>query len=102
MRTIGAALFALLIAAPAYAGALEAPDDALTPGATRTGAAHAPRPALSAAVVKEVAKRYGVELSKTDKQGVHDRSCGTGRCEIDHRVPWGCDGASVADNLSYQ
>jgi hypothetical protein len=96
------AMLTLLVFFPAHGAALDGPDPALTPGAVRTGALHAPRPSLSAAVVHEVARRYGIALTAKDKLGVHDPSCGRPRCEIDHAIPWGCRGASVADNLSYQ
>jgi hypothetical protein len=78
-----------------FAQAVAAPDDTLTPGALRTGALHAKRPTTPAAVVVEIERRYRVS-------GVHDPSCGAGRCEIDHRIPWGCLGASTADNLWFQ
>jgi hypothetical protein len=86
----------------ASAGALDAPDDRQTHGDVRTGALHAKRPSLPPEVLREVARRYGITLSKSDRLGVHDPSCGKPRCEIDHRIPWGCRGASTADNLSYQ
>lgn len=60
------------------------------------------RPKLAPEVVREVAKRYDIALTAQDKLGDHDPSCGQPRCEIDHRIPRGCGGADVADNLSYQ
>lgn len=103
-RVLGLALVGtlLFVTGQALAAATDGPDPILTPGALRTGALHAIRPALPAFVVREVARRYGITLSATDKLGVHDKSCGKPRCEIDHEIPWGCKGASVADNLSYQ
>jgi hypothetical protein len=92
----------LLVLSPAWAGALPAPDDQLTPGATRTGSPHAKRPPIPMAVIREVARRYGIALAPRDKFGVHDVSCGRPRCELDHRIPFGCLGATTADNLSYQ
>jgi hypothetical protein len=97
------ALLALgLGAAGARAGALDAPDDVQTHGELRSGALHAKRPAVPAEILREVARRYGIMITKADPLGVHDPSCGVVRCEIDHRIPWGCRGASTADNLSYQ
>lgn len=96
MKHLAGYTFALLLlAGPALAQALDAPSDTATPGELRSGALHAKRPATPAAVIAEVNRRYHVS-------GVHDKSCGKPRCEIDHRIPWGCRGASTADNLSYQ
>jgi hypothetical protein len=97
-----AALALALVAPGARAGARDAPDDVQTHGAVRTGALHAKRPKIPAAVTREVAARYRIALRREDPLGVHDPSCGKPRCEIDHRIPWGCRGASTADNLSYQ
>jgi len=103
------ALALLCAVTPAFAKALPAPNDKLTPGAIREGLTDAQihkqdkaRPALPSAVVKEVARRYGIALTAKDRLGVHDPSCGKPRCEIDHLIPYGCGGASTADNLWYQ
>jgi len=106
-----AALALLLLAAPALAGALDAPDDNLTPGKVRAdiGIEQAmatkwgkDRRHVTPAMIREVARRYGITLSSDDRLGVHDKSCGKPRCEIDHRVPRECLGADDVDNLSYQ
>lgn len=94
-----------------HGAAMKAPDDKLTPGVARTDLTE---PQLrttkwgkdarfvSPALIREVAQRYGITITKTDKRGEHDRSCGSPRCEIDHRLPRCLGGADVADNLSYQ
>lgn len=102
VKHLAAALLLLVAVSPAIAGALDAPDPIKTPGETRVGALHAPRPPIPAAVLRQVAAAYGIALTKDDPQGVHDPSCGKPRCEIDHEIPWGCLGATSADNLSYQ
>jgi len=109
-RPVALAVIAALVigcaAGGVQAGALPVPDDHATPGETRHGAAHAARGPIPAAVIREVARRYGITLTKADPLGIRDPSCGhpgrAGRCELDHRIPWGCGGASTADNLWYQ
>src|SRR6185312_8532026 len=91
-----AACLSMIVSSAAIAGAQPAPDNKLTPGAVRTGLTPAQikkqikeRPALPSDVVREVAKRYGITLGPKNRLGVHDKSCGKPRCEIDHRIPWG-------------
>lgn len=91
----------LLQAAAAFAAAQAVPDGSKTPGAWRSDLTEkqikttvwgSDERHVTPAMKAQVAKRYGVT-------GIHDKSCGTPRCELDHDYPRCLGGADAVDNL---
>jgi hypothetical protein len=89
-----------LAPAPALGQARPAPDPALSPGVVRVLSADEIRGTawgrderhVTPAMKRRVFRAYGVT-------GVHDPSCGSPRCELDHVVPRSCGGADIEGNL---
>lgn len=96
------ALFALLLlTCQAWAQAAAVPDSAKTPGAVRSDLTldqirttkwGRDRRHVTAAMRKEVLRRYGIASE-------HDPSCGIPRCELDHSIPRCLGGAVDVNNL---
>lgn len=110
MRILLALLILLGWPTLALAQARAVPDDHLTPGVVRPLTPAQVKSTkwgrderhVTMAMIRQVAKNYHITLTAKDPRGDHDPSCGTPRCEIDHRIPRECGGADAVGNLFYQ
>lgn len=85
--SIAGLFLAILVTCEVKAQSRAVPDDSLTPGDVRTGGAReAPRPSLDRKLLAELRHKYGL-------------APGQKPAEWDHRIPWGCFGATSALNL---
>lgn len=110
MRTVILLFLCLFFVPQALAQARAVPDDHLTPGAVTSMTEAQVKSVtwgknvrhVTPAMIAQVAKNYGIKLTAKDPRGDHDASCGSPRCEIDHRIPRECGGADAVANLWYQ